>query len=153
MRQGRRALGRIGGVVWPLALLVAFAGVFHGGPATSDGGRPDADCESTPTADIALLERCLAHDSRNVRVMHDLAGAFEATGRVDEAEALYRRTLSIDPQDGESRLRLAAFLLRRGRVDDARVEARRALEVRPHSPAATHITAEASGRVAVGIPR
>jgi Tfp pilus assembly protein PilF len=139
--------------VWPLALLVAFAGVFHGGSPTPVVGRSDADCESAPTADIALLERCLAHDSRNVRVMQDLAGAFEATGRIDEAEALYRRALSIDPQDGESRLRLATFLLKRGRVDDARIEARRALEVRPHSPAATHITAEAGGRVAEGIQR
>ena len=55
--------------------------------------------------------------------MADLGGVYEQAGQWDRAEAVYRRALAIDAEDGDIRVRLGSVLLRRGDAAGARREA------------------------------
>jgi lysophospholipase L1-like esterase len=66
-----------------------------------------------------------------------------AEGRLDAAEAHYRRAIEIRPGYGKAYGNLGALLLRQGRLDDAIAQLERALEVQPTLPEAHHNLARA----------
>jgi Flp pilus assembly protein TadD len=68
--------------------------------------------------------------------MAELGGAYEQAGQSDRAEAMYRRALAVDPEDGDIRIRLGQLLLRRGDRSGAEREAMGALAVQPGRSAA-----------------
>ena len=62
--------------------------------------------------------------------------AHERAQEWDRAEAMYRRALDSDPDDGEGHLRLGGMLLRRGDAPGAAREATLAAKILPGNPAA-----------------
>jgi tetratricopeptide (TPR) repeat protein len=129
-------------LAWPLAALVLFVAVLRG-PRGPGGDGEAVDC-ATVLATIQAAEQCLATQPDNIELMTDLGALLERGGRIDEAEALYRRALSIDPRDGDVRLKLGTLLLGRGDAAGARREAAAALEIRPGSAAALRLSEQAA---------
>jgi len=96
--------------VRPLILLLVCAAVIRVLPEWTRPAAPPDDCSDSARSthgDIASMERCLALRTSDVELMIDLARAYESTGQSDRAEWLYRRALTIDPDDSELRQRLA----------------------------------------------
>jgi len=93
---------------------------------------------STGLSDAHLARlRAEAERAGTAPAWRRLAGRLARRGRLDEAEAAYRRALELDPDDPETLLRFASFLGDlRGRVPEARRLLRRFLEVAPRHPAA-----------------
>ena len=127
---------------WPAALFVLFLATFRntGGEAARE---PAVSCDETHATDAASLERCLDLDPRNVELMTDAADRHLAAGAADRAEALYRRALAIDADDGDVHLRLGELLLARGDAAGARREAAAALRSQPGSAAAQRLAERA----------
>ena len=76
-----------------------------------------------------------------------LAGRLARRGRLDEADAAFRRALALAPDDPETLLRYASFLGDlRGNVPEARRLLRRFLEVAPNHPAAPAVRRLLGGR-------
>lgn len=94
----------------PLILLLVCGVLIRTLPALTRPAAPAEDCLPTPSSpsgsDISSMERCLALRTSDVELMIDLAAAYESAGQSDRAQALYRRALAIDPDDGELRRRL-----------------------------------------------
>lgn len=132
-------------VIWAVALLAAFVGMFRRAPQPEPTGTIGAE-PCTGSADLGALERCLEADPANVELLTDLGDAYARLGRRDLAEAAYRRGLAVDPRDGDLHLRLADLLLERGDALDARGEAREALRWQPGSAAAGRRLALAEAR-------
>jgi protein O-GlcNAc transferase len=63
----------------------------------------------------------------------DQAVQLHRSGRLAEAEKLYRQALATDPNLAEAQISLAAILFQTGRLDEAVVASRRALILRPNS--------------------
>ncbi|MCC7416827.1 MAG: tetratricopeptide repeat protein [Acidobacteria bacterium] len=122
-------------VARPLGLLALFVLVIRGMPERARPATPPEDCEfPTESTDVPRLERCLAVHPDDVEIMLDLAKTHETAQRWDRAEALYRRALETDPDDGDAHARLGALLLRRGDLDGAAREAAAALALQPGNP-------------------
>jgi tetratricopeptide (TPR) repeat protein len=118
----------------PFALLALYALVIRGLPERMQPAVPSDDCaigESRDRGQIGRLERCLATYSDDVELMTELGASYEAAGQGDRAEAIYRRSLAIDPDDGDVHLRLGELLWRRGDVAGAGREAADALKLQP----------------------
>ena len=131
-------------VIWPLGLLALFLGTFRQA-ADPAGGGVSAACESeTGVRDTTLLERCLSLDPTDVGLMTELGAAYESAGRVDRAEAFYRRALSVDPHDGDVHVRLGRILLARGDRAGARNEGDAALRWQPGAAAASDLVTRAT---------
>jgi Flp pilus assembly protein TadD len=130
--------------MWPAALLLVFLVTFRrtSGDASVEPSAPG--CDDVRAATLAALEQCLALDSRQVEVLGAIGDIHRSSGAGDRAEAMYRRALAIDPQDGEVRLRLAGLLLARGDLEGARLEAEAALGSEPGNPAAERLIERAS---------
>lgn len=64
------------------------------------------DCERVSRVDAPALERCLAVRPDDVELMIDLADLQAKAGNRDAAVELYRRALTVDPEDGELRRRI-----------------------------------------------
>lgn len=127
------------GVLRPLGLLVLFVAVIRGLPQQTQPPAEGIDCESTaPSSDrqTATLERCIELHPDDVELMMDLGRTYEAAGQWDRAEALYRRALTVDPDDGDAHVRLGEMLLRRGDLAGAAREGAVALEIQPGGMAA-----------------
>jgi len=73
----------------------------------------------------------------------DLGAEYEAAGRQDDAEAAYRRGVTVDPEYADLRLRLARLLIRRRAFAEARAEAEAALRVQPNRRALVDLLREA----------
>jgi Flp pilus assembly protein TadD len=97
------------------------------------------DCDHFAAEDTPALERCLVLRPDDVELMTDLGDAYEAAAQWDRAQAMYRRALTFDPEDGDLRVRLGRVLLRRGDLAGARREARAALTVQPGTMAALEL--------------
>lgn len=111
----------------------------------SAGGPSSIECltiADQPTTDLAALERCHAVVPADVELSADLGAAYERAARVDEAIALYRKILTLDPSYADVRLRLARLLRQRGDLDGARAEVAAALRVQPNRKALTDLAAE-----------
>jgi tetratricopeptide (TPR) repeat protein len=127
---------------WPLVLLVLYLATFRravGGP-----GAPGAadTCDPSSGDDIPRLERCLELQADDVGVLTGLGAAYDATGRPDRAEALYRRALAVDAHDADLHVRLGELLLRRGDARGARAEGLLALTWQPGRAAARRLAGE-----------
>jgi tetratricopeptide (TPR) repeat protein len=137
-------------LLWPIALLAAFVGTFRRTAPEARGGADRIDCERpiqrhAPDADdVRVLERCLSLDPSNVELMIQLGAADESSGRIDRAEATYRRALAVDPRNGDLHVRLGALLLNRGDRDGALAQAESALRWHPNSARAADLAARAS---------
>ena len=59
--------------------------------------------------------------------IENLAGTLAQSGRFDEAESYFRRSLELAPDDNETRYLLARVLIELGRTEDARTEVERIL--------------------------
>ena len=76
--------------------------------------------------------------------MADLGAAYERVSQSNRAEELYRRALTLDPEDGDMRVRLAELLLRKGDAEGARREGTVALAVQPGRGAALDVIRRAT---------
>lgn len=121
---------RLVDVAWPVALLVVFLSTFR--ESAEPRGRDDSiDCESPETLDTATLERCLTFDPRQAAAMTELGDRYALAQDAGRAEAMYRRVIAIDPQDGEVHLRLAKLLRARGDAAGSVAEGEAALVTLP----------------------
>jgi tetratricopeptide (TPR) repeat protein len=145
---------QIARVTWPLVLLIVFGVAFQGAARSAVTGRDlsqagaSLECESPPKDDLGVLERCLTLEPTDIELMLDLGSDYEAAGRWDEAERLYRRALEVDRLDGELHLRLARLLMRRGDVAAARAEGEAALASLPGNADAREMIERASAGTA-----
>lgn len=78
------------------------------------------------------VEACVAQHPYDVNLLLLAGAADERAGSLASAEARYRQAIRLDPNDGETRVRLARVLLRLGDRDGAREHAEQALRVRPN---------------------
>jgi Tfp pilus assembly protein PilF len=123
-------------LIWSLALLLIFFTIIR---TVGERTRPATvalDCDHFTAGDTPALERCLDVHPDDVEIMTDLGGAYEQAAQWDRAEAVYRRALAIDADNGDVRVRLGGVLLRRGDAAGARREATAALAVQPGGAAA-----------------
>jgi tetratricopeptide (TPR) repeat protein len=140
----RDALRRWGNVAWPLLLLGAFLGSFRhdrGGAAVHSAA---VDCVSPAELDARALEQCLAADAIDVELVTEAAGRAATAGDAARAAALYRRALSLDPDDGEIHRQLGEVLLASGDARGARAEAASAVAAEPGGEAAEDLLRRAS---------
>jgi len=131
-------------LIWSTVLLVLFFAVIR---TLGERTRPAAvalDCDHFTAGDMPALERCLELRPDDVQLMTDLGDAYEQAAQWDRAEAVYRRALSIDAEDGDLRVRLGGVLLQRGDAAGARREATAALVVQPGRAAAIDLINRAS---------
>jgi len=68
---------------------------------------------------VILLEQVVADDNGNADAQLQLGLALLNLGRLDEAEAAFRRTLAIAPDYADARIGIARVEQRRGRIDAA----------------------------------
>lgn len=59
-----------------------------------------------PEEAIKGYERCLEFNPKNTIVMNNLAAAYQQTGRSEEAKALWRKILSLDPANAKAKANL-----------------------------------------------
>jgi len=71
---------------------------------------------------LSLFSRAVDISPRDVTMLFNLGNAVQRDGRVDEAEALYRRALVVQPSHSFTQLNLAELLRERG-VPEDRAEA------------------------------
>ena len=64
-------------------------------------------CELDPPSDIPGLETCLVRFPHDIELLTELGAAYEAAGRDQDAAAIYRRAIELDPRDADLRRRLA----------------------------------------------
>lgn len=75
-----------------------------------------------------------AHPARSAGDWFNFAFLLEATDRLDEAEAAFRRALELDPKLDRAWYGLGLALIRQGRFDDAVAALKRNTELQPMSP-------------------
>ena len=148
--EGRRGrVERPEGLVWSLSLLLVFMMFIR---TLGHWARPadgTLDCGRVAADDLPALERCIDIRPGDVELLAALAGAYEQTAEWERAEALYRRALAVDEEDGDIRVRLAHLLLRRGDPAGARREGMRALAVQPGRGAALEVVSLADAEAGV----
>ena len=147
-------MNQIARVMWPLVMLIVFGLAFQGTVRSAFTGRGLSqaggwlECEATPKDDVRVLERCLTLEPTDIELTLDLGSEYEAGGRWEDAERLYRRALEVDPLDGDLHLGLARLLVRRGDLAAARAEGEAALASQPGSADARAIIERASAGAA-----
>jgi cytochrome c-type biogenesis protein CcmH/NrfG len=113
-----------------LFLLLVFAVVVPRLGQRTGPAEDALDC-SHVADDAAALERCVELRPGDVELMANLGAAYERASQSNQAEDVYRRALTFDPEDGDMRVRLAELLLRKGDAEGARREGTAALAVQP----------------------
>jgi Flp pilus assembly protein TadD len=134
-------------VLRPLGLLVLFVAAMRGLPEQARPAAPEVSCDLAVSSrpDIATLEQCLELEPDDVELMLELGRVREEAQQWERAEALYRRALDVDPDDGDAHLRLGEVLLRRGDAAGAAREGTAALKTQPGSRAAQDLIRRAQG--------
>jgi cytochrome c-type biogenesis protein CcmH/NrfG len=97
------------------------------------------DCDQTAPRDAAGLERCTVLRPGDVELLVELGSVYESAAQWERAGSVYRRALSIDPEDGDVHVRLARVLLRTGDAAGAHREGATALSFQPGNAAALDI--------------
>ncbi len=85
---------------------------------------------ASPARIVELLQRAVA-EAPSADNLHSLARALEEAGRDEEAPAVYRRALTVDPDAVPVRQDLGRCLLRLGRAEEARAVLAGLVERRP----------------------
>jgi tetratricopeptide (TPR) repeat protein len=93
----------------------------------SQMGRPEA-----ALADAQALTA--AHPARSAGDWFNLAFLLDQAGRIDEAEAAFRRALALDPKLDRAWYGLGLVLIRLRRFDEAQAALQRNTELQPMSP-------------------
>jgi Flp pilus assembly protein TadD len=93
---------------------------------------------------LSMLERCVARHPADVELMSDLGAVYASSGRFVDAEAVYRRLLSVDPGDADVRVRLGRLLVSRGDLAGARVQGEAALAIQPNRQAVLDLIRDAT---------
>ena len=127
-------------LLYPLAAVILTAGLSSQAasskhpPAARQTSRSTLStaCDRTPyecaghaiehgdfNAAIALLERLLASDSRNLRIRNLLGIAFTGSGQVEEGSRHFREALALDPDFSPARRNLAVNEFNQGRLEAA----------------------------------
>jgi Tfp pilus assembly protein PilF len=76
--------------------------------------------------------------------MADLGSAYEAVGRLPQAERIYQQAVTVDPGDADVRLRLGRLMIARGAPAEARLQALAALRAQPNRKALLDLLGEAT---------
>jgi cytochrome c-type biogenesis protein CcmH/NrfG len=108
MQPAISAFARLIVTVAAVSVVVAVNRPAQGDQASADAVR----CELDPPRDVAGLEACVARSPRDVELLVQLAGAYEASGRTEDARSMYRRAIEADPRDADAQRRLAESLRR-----------------------------------------
>lgn len=87
-----------------------------------------------PDLAIELLAVAAHEDPQNGGTLAFLGMALATVGRLEEAEAQFRRALAVSPDLPEAHINLAGTLERQGRYQEALPFARRGAELSPHHP-------------------
>jgi choline-sulfatase len=87
-------------------------------------------------AAIARYQRALALKPDYDLVVINMANAYRAMGRDDEAMVGYRRFMELDPKNAQIRYEAAQILIDNGHLDDAAAELDKALQLEPKLAAA-----------------
>jgi len=80
---------------------------------------------------LSIWQDTLDKRPSNTRAYEHLCDLYKADGRLDLAEAAYRKSLSIDPDQGKATYNLGLLLAATSRMPEARECFRRALELDP----------------------
>lgn len=84
---------------------------------------------------IAVLEQCTTVVPMDAELLADLGAAYEANGKSADAEAAYRRVVTLDPEYADVHVRLARLLAARGETTEAGEHAAAALRMQPNRQA------------------
>jgi tetratricopeptide (TPR) repeat protein len=84
-------------------------------------------------AGIQFARQVLAERPQNPAAENLLAGFLAADSRFEEADAAFRRSLELDSENIDTRIRLADLYLRRGNSAEASVQYEEILERRPYA--------------------
>lgn len=132
---GRLRESRFAPVLAALAMLGVLWMVLPVRLPQSAGEPSIADCltlADTQSHDIAALERCHPIVPGDVELSADLAAAYEAARRTDDAIALYQQIVDRDPLYADVRVRLAHLLRAQGDAAGARSQIDAALLIQPN---------------------
>lgn len=80
---------------------------------------------------LPVLQKAAGLLPNDADTHYNLGNALMALGRLDEAEASYRRTLRIRPNDADAHFNLGNIFRSLGRLDETEASYRRALQLRP----------------------
>jgi len=105
-------------------------------PQTSEGSSTEeclllADRPPSDVSAIPRFEQCATAVPEDLELLADLGSLYESAGRKPDAEAVYRRILSVDNDYADVHVRLARLLLPANR-DAARHHLERALALQPN---------------------
>ncbi len=92
--------------------------------------------QGNPELAIGKFQKVLAIDPAHREARENLAGMLAATGRMQEAAALYREAIIASPRDADLHVFLAQSLQALGQNDAARIEVEAALKIDPSDPRA-----------------
>jgi tetratricopeptide (TPR) repeat protein len=105
-------------------------------PAPTAGGQASlagcATMANQQSSDVAGLERCHALIPTDIELSADLAAAYTANARPDDAIALYQEILTLDPSYAEVHVRLARLLQSKGDRAAALDHVDQALRIQPN---------------------
>ena len=88
--------------------------------------------KTKPAVDAA--EKAIALDNKSPAAYDALGWLLEDSGKLDEAEEYYRRSIEADPEFLPSRYKLAHLLVRQKKGHDALLEIEKAKEIAPGDP-------------------
>lgn len=93
-------------------------------------------CEIDPPREVKALKACLSRSPRDIELLLELGGAYEARGELAAAVEVYRRAVIQDPRDAGVRVRLGMALRSVGDLEGARRAGTVAVALRPGDPLA-----------------
>ena len=131
-------------LVLPLMVLALCVMALRRMPPVEGSGDAGPNCDTRQSTDIATLERCLERTPSAVEVLIDLGLAYEASGRVDRAEAAYRRAIAADSRSADAHVRLGRLLLARQDAAGALREADEAGRMQPARLAVRQLASQAA---------
>ncbi len=97
--------------------------------------------QGEPERAIERFRQVLSFEPGHREARENLAGMLAATGRLEEAAALYREAIAASPRDAGLHILLAQTWIAMGRDEAARTELAAALEIEPGHPQASALVA------------
>jgi tetratricopeptide (TPR) repeat protein len=101
--------------------------------------------QGQPERAIERFRQVLSLEPGHREARENLAGMLAATGRLEEATALYREAIAASPRDAGLHVLLAQAWIAMGRDEAARAELAAALEIEPGQPQASALAAALAG--------